>query len=205
MDPPDRGLARHSVRKLLLVLVVLAMVSVTAVLCVLLLAPGATPQEVRGIGPLIIDVRDPQIATRYGILGYIELTWDEPPPQFLFSRGEAWSATMLARFISYSPEITEVDLRLDPGNVGLIYGKYYRTEYGSHQLYLFSSLFSYDPSGTVRLKADEIMPTKVTVQIPATFTQEFTSFSFALPGMESANWHVPLFADAVQPGEVVVT
>ncbi len=205
MNPAERGSGKQSVRKLLAVLVVLVMVLVGVALYVLLSPSAQTPAEGVGINLLVSsDIRDPQIATQYGILGYIELTWAEPPPQFLFSRGETWTATMLARFVSYDPETTEADLRFDP-EVGIQYGKGYTTEWGTKHLFMFSSLFSYEPNGTVTLKPGETMQIKVTVQIPASFPDEFTSFNFSPLGIESANRHIPLLAEAVQPGEVPVT
>ena len=219
--------ARWSIqKKLLSVVAVLMMVVLAPVLCVYLLAPAVCQWDgggpTAGIGGSIIslvdlDVRDPQEAAKYGILGYVELTWKEAPPELVFSRGATSSATMLAHFVSYSPEITEVNVHLDPSGNGcgwmrMRYGEYYTAEDGSKKIFWFSSLMSYDTGGIIRLKADEIMPIKVTVQIPVDFPEQLEGFwfyptigfCFCPTGIAPEDGRIGLLADAVETGWVTV-
>jgi len=205
------ALGRYSVQKILMVLVVLMMVSGTAVLFAHFWTPGATDQDAgyieKGHQAIVVgeDPRDAQIAAEHGILGYLELSWGESLPPSVFNRGEAWSGIILVRFVSHSSKIAEVDLCLDPnGPAGLRAGKYYTSEDGSKQVFWFSSLLSYDPSGIVTLKADEIMPVKVTVRIPVDFPQEFESFRLSAMGIASVCPQIALIAGAVDAGKVAV-
>jgi hypothetical protein len=216
MSYPKRDSARWSTQKKLFVaLAVLMVLVLPTILCAHFLVPATSQED--GAGQLNgyvgedqrfvvnVDARDPQVAAEYGILGYVELSWKEPLLQLEFSRGVTWSAIMLVHFVSYSSEATEVNVCVDPnGGSGMRVGKYYIAQDGSKQLFWFSSLLSYDPSGTIRLKANEIVPVKVTVQIPSDLPKDFASFRFFPMGIAPEDGRIALVAKAVDAGEVMV-
>jgi hypothetical protein len=175
-------------RKLIVGLAILAAAVATPILCISLLGSGAAQQDneitegqesgVLGHGlfcPTHGNIRDPEFALRHGILGYVELTWEDDPP-LAMHRGETWNGTWFAHFVSHTCEVTEAELHIEPGGGTLRAGTYYHHEDGTQGFLDFSSLLRYDPDGVFRIKAGETMAIAVTIQVPADLARSVRVF-----------------------------
>jgi hypothetical protein len=131
-----------------------------------------TTIEMPGMGFLNdTEIRNPEIALQHGITGYLDIIHppDSPSPLSV-NRGGEINITVLLHFVSYSPEVTEAQLNIDPnpktGGEGI-------DEYGV----FFNSLVSYNPSGNISIKAGDTIPVTMSFRIP----EDFLSSVEALP------------------------
>jgi hypothetical protein len=117
------------------------------------------------------EIRDPEIALQYGITGYLEIIHpsDSPSPLSV-DRGGEINITILLHFVSYTPEVTEAQLNIDPnpkaGGTGIWEGGVF-----------FNDLVSYNPSGNISIKDGETIPVTMSFRIP----ENFLSSTEALP------------------------
>ncbi len=117
------------------------------------------------------EIRNPEIASKYGITGYLEIIHPSDSPSSLsVDRGGEINITILLHFISYSPEVTEAQLNIDPNPKA---GGEVIDEYGV----FFNDLVSYNPSGNISIKAGETIPVTMSFRIP----EDFLSSIEALP------------------------
>lgn len=117
------------------------------------------------------EIRNPEVALQYGITGYLEIIHPSGSPSPLsVDRGGEINITILLHFVSYSPEVTEAQLNIDPdpktGGVGIEVGGAF-----------FNNLVSYNPSGNISMKAGETIPITMSFRIP----EDFPSSIEALP------------------------
>jgi hypothetical protein len=127
----------------------------------------------------LVDWRDPEIAAKYGVPGYVEFLMDSPR-ELALSRGEEWSVTMLAHFVSYSSELTEVQLNIYPhgkdglgglssgrlAEGGVIVGMDYAGGF-----FDFTDLIDYSPSGAIVIGEGEALSIEMTIRIPEDFPE----------------------------------
>ena len=113
------------------------------------------------------EIRNPEIATKYGISGYVDVTFLDLPQEITISRGGEWQGTMELRFVSYTPELAEIEVHTDPNDpMGP------KVELGSAGINV-STLVSYEPSGVIRIKVGENLLVRIKISIPMDFPQGF--------------------------------
>jgi hypothetical protein len=117
------------------------------------------------------EIRNPEIASQYGITGYLEIIHppDSPSPLSV-DRGGEINITILLHFVSYSPEVTEAQLNIDPN-----------PKTGGERIgvggVFFNDIVSYNPSGNISMKAGDTIPITMSFRIP----EDFPSSIEALP------------------------
>jgi hypothetical protein len=157
-------------RKLILGIVILALVALAPLSCT---EPKSEPEggSISSLGPL--GIRDPDIALEYGILGYLDVTLPPDSPKALsISRGEEANITILLHFVSHIPELTEVEVNIDPKDDPLRMGQCYHIEDAEGKVIkrgviTINDLISYNPSGNITIKAGETLPVTMTIRVPA--------------------------------------
>ena len=124
------------------------------------------------------DIRKPWIALKYGVTGYLEITYPSDSPSHLFiDKGGEIDINILLHFVSHTPEVTEVQVNMDPKNpLGL------RIEQGD---VIFNELVSYNPSGNITIKAGETIPVIMTFRIPEDFPSYITSIPLGAMGIQA--------------------
>jgi hypothetical protein len=123
------------------------------------------------------EIRNPEIALKYGITGYLEIIHPSDSPSSLsVDRGGEINITILLHFVSYSPEVTEAQLNIDPnpktGGEGIEMGGVF-----------FNDLVSYNPSGNISIKAGETIPVTMSFRIPENFPSSIEALPLCAMGI----------------------
>jgi len=129
-----------------------------------------------------MEIRDPEIALKYGVTGYLEITYPSDSPSLLFiDRGGEININILLHFVSHTPEVTEAQVNIDPKSPwGL------RIEQGD---VIFNELVSYNLSGNISIKAGETITVMMSIRIP----ENFPSYIEAIPlGAMGITANVPI-------------
>ena len=143
------------------------------------------PEPKVAYGPLLspAEVRDPAIATQYGIRGYVVVsTAKDTPSSLSVKKGTSKSITILAKFVSHVPETNETTITLNASSgVGLSIEQCYALVNEKGEVYAegtinVDKLISYEPSGKIRVKSGEAVPIKVVIAVPS----DCPSISFPL-------------------------
>ena len=127
------------------------------------------------LGPT--EIRNPEIALQYGVTGYLEITLPSDSPSSLsVDRGGEININILLHFVSYTPEVTEAQVTIDPkGPWGL------KIEYRD---VIFNEFVSYNPSGNITIKAGETIPVIMTIRIPEDFPSYINSIPLGAMGIQ---------------------
>jgi hypothetical protein len=153
-------------------IMILAFVVLASLACAQLVASSPPdPNETISVPCLTdIEIRDPEIALQYGITGYLEITYPSNSPSLLsIDRGGEININILLHFVSYTPEVTEAQVNIDPMSPwGL------KIEYRD---VIFNEFVSYNPSGNIPIKAGETIPVIMTIRIP----EDFPSYINSIP------------------------
>jgi len=122
------------------------------------------------------DIRNPEIALKYGVTGYLEITYpsDSPSPLSI-DRGGEININILLHFVSYTPEVTEAQVNIDPKAPGG-----YKIEYLDVN---FREFVSYNPSGNITIKAGETIPVIMTIRIPENLTSDIEAIPLGAMGI----------------------
>lgn len=163
-------------------LTILTFVALTLLACAPVFA-GAPFNEVEDISSLThIEIREPDIALKYGITGYMEITYPPDSPGFLsVDRGGQIDTGILLHFVSYTPEVTEAQVNIDPMSPwGL------KIEYRD---VIFNEFVSYNPSGDITIKAGETIPVVMSIRIPEDFPSSIEAIPLGAMGI-TANFPV---------------
>jgi hypothetical protein len=176
-------------RKLVAALLALALVTLTPALCIKFLAPSheAQPTEAFFIPRLSDDeMRDPEIAMKYGIRGYVDLTPQDSPPEAM-RRGEAWTTTVVLHFVSHTPDLAEVQLHICSisAHTGQGAGTYYYREDGEREYFDYTSLVSYCPGGTFRLGNGETLTVQLAFRVPSDCPESIDEVHLSPCGIEA--------------------
>jgi hypothetical protein len=170
---------KFNLRIMILVFVVLALL----VCAQLFVSSSSEPNEMIAISSLTgIEIRNPEIALQYGITGYLEITYPSDSPISLsVDRGGEININILLHFVSYTPEVTEAQVNIDPESPwGL----------GIEQDDVnFNDLVSYNLSGNISIKAGEIMPIMMSIRIPENFPGSIEAIPLGAMGI-SANFGI---------------
>jgi hypothetical protein len=156
---------RFSLRLTILIFVVLTLLACAPVFA------GAPFNEVKDISSLTgIEIREPDIALKYGVTGYLEITYPPDSPTFLsVDRGGEIDIDILLHFVAYTPGVTEAQVYIDPkGPRGL------KIEYRD---VIFNEFVSYNPSGNITIEAGETVPVVMSIRIP----EDFPAYVEAIP------------------------
>jgi hypothetical protein len=132
---------------------------------------GSPLNEIESISLLThIEIRNPEIALKYGVAGYLEITYPSDSPSSLsVDRGGQTNIDILLHFVSYTPEVTEAQVNIDPMSP---WGP--RIEEGD---VIFNELVSYNLSGNVSIEAGETVPVTMSIRVP----EDFPSTIEAIP------------------------
>jgi hypothetical protein len=125
-------------------------------------------------------IRNPEIASKYGITGYLEITYpsDSPSlPSIDRDRGGEININILLHFVSHTPEVTNVQVNIDPKNP-----RGYRIEQGD---VIFNELVSYSPSGNIVIKAGETIPVIMSIRVPENLPWYIEAIPLGAMGIEA--------------------
>jgi hypothetical protein len=143
--------------------VALAVLSLTVYVTSSINAAAVREGSVPALTPL--EIRNPEIATKYGITGYLEISSAPDTPSSLTIIGNETSITFLLHFVSYLPNITETQVTLDPSSgLGLSIQQVYNG--GTINI---NDLVSYSVGKTITIKSGEVVPVTLTIHKPANF------------------------------------
>ena len=163
-------------RILILVLVALALLA-----CAGLFVSSSPEPKLEGTGiPFLtsMEIRNPEIALQYGVTGYLEITYPSDSPSLLaVHRGGEINIDILLHFVSYTPEVTEAQVTIDPKSP---WGP--TIEQGD---VIFNELVSYNPSGNITIKAGETIPVIMTIRIPEDLPSYINSIPLGGMGIQS--------------------
>jgi hypothetical protein len=164
-------------RRMALALAIIALLPVMAVMQIQVDTPEFDQQETSEADqtetPIPIDdpflseieVRNPDVALKYGIQGYIEITTAPGTPNRLNLTGvEELNITLQLHFVSHKPEFTETVVNLNPkSKYGLTIEQCLGDGRGSVKL---NDYVKYSPSGRIVLKASQILFVTMTLRAP---------------------------------------
>ncbi len=134
-----------------------------------------------------MEITDPQIAPKYGINGYLHISNSPETPSELTLGEYEQCLVFLLRFVSFSPEVTETQVTLDPSGSGLSIEQVCKT--GTFKV---NDLISYNVSKTITIKAGETIPVALILHKPPANFAGWVSFPAGPVGI-SAN--VPIIDD----------
>jgi hypothetical protein len=155
-------------------------VALAALICAGVLLSASPEPKLKEIAISLLtsmEIRNPEIALQYGITGYLEITLppDSPSPLSV-DRGGEINITILLHFVSYSPEVTEAQVTIDPNNpCGPTIGQ------GD---VIFNDFVSYNPSGNISIKAGETIPVIMNIHIPENFPSYINSIPLGAMGIQ---------------------
>lgn len=186
-------------RKLALVTVALILASLVAYVQSPAKSSEPELQEINVPALTRLEIRNPEIARKYDIVGYLEITMAPNAPKSLsVSKGGEASIMILLRFVSYVPEVTETQVKIDPkSGEGPMIEQYYVTEDAKGDIIgrgvvNINDLVTYNPSGIVTLKASQTLQVTLTTRIPTDFPIEVSSFPLSAVGITA---NVPIIND----------
>jgi len=120
--------------------------------------------------PVVTDIhiKDPKIALKYGIRGYIEITSEAGTPKSVtITRGKETNITIFLHFVSHTPDFTETEVVIDPNREeGYIIERSLGPGKGTIKL---NDYVSYDPIGRILLKANQTLSVIMTIRVPVNF------------------------------------
>lgn len=169
-----------------MITVITAFVVVAVLACyIYFTGPPLGPNEPKtaqvGSMPALTDIgiRDPETALKYGVTGYLEITYPSESPSLLsIDRGGEISINTLFHFVSHTPEVTETQVNIDPkGPWG------FRIEQGDVS---FIEFISYNPSGKITIKAGETIPVIMSIRIPENLPSYVEAIPLAGMGIEAS-------------------
>jgi hypothetical protein len=160
---------KFNLRILILVFVALALLACAPLLASL--SSAANINEIKSVILLTgVEIRNPEIALQYGVRGYLEITYPSDSPSLLaVHRGGEINIDILLHFVSYSPEVTEAQVTIDPNSP-------WGPTIGQGDV-IFNQLVTYNPSGNITIKAGETIPVIMTIRIP----EDFPSYINSIP------------------------
>jgi hypothetical protein len=112
-----------------------------------------------------LESLDPTTALKYGITGYLEITYPSRSPKSLsVDRGGEINISILLHFVSYAPEtVTEAEVNINPSCDS---GR--RVMQGD---VILGKLVSYSAGGNITIQAGETVPVTMTLRIPEDFPE----------------------------------
>jgi hypothetical protein len=123
------------------------------------------------------DIHTPEIALQNGITGYLDITLpsDSPSPLSV-DRGGEINITILLHFVSYTPEVTEAQVNIDPNG---------HLEGAVQEGVNLVEFFSYNVSGNISITAGETIPVMMSIRIPENCPSGIEAISLCAVGITS--------------------
>jgi hypothetical protein len=157
-----------------------AFVALAALICAAILLSSSSEPKFKVVGvPTLMysDILNPEYALQEGISGYLEIIHPSDSPSSLsVDRGGEINITILLHFVSYTPEVTEAQLNIDPnpktGGEGIEVGGVF-----------FNGIVSYNPSGNISIKAGETIPVTMSFRIPENFPSSIETLPLCAMGI----------------------
>jgi len=160
-------------KKFRLGIMISVFVALATVACAMLFAGPTNPSRMEGTGiPALteVEIRDSETALKYGATGYLEITYPSDSPSLLsIDRGGEININILLHFVSHTPELTELQVNIDPKSRGGLSISYRDVN--------FREFVSYNPSGNITIKAGETIPVIMSIRIP----ENLSSYIEAIP------------------------
>ncbi len=157
--------------------------------------------ELEGVSiPVIthIEIRNPDIAAKYGIPGYLEILPAASSESLYIGRGGEANTTILLHFVSYTGELTEIEVSIDTEDtpsVSVCYGILdAEGNVIAKGVIRVNQLVSYSPSGNVVVKAGETLPVTMTIRVPADLPERISYSWIPLEAVEIRT-DVPLISE----------
>ncbi|MBO8183540.1 MAG: hypothetical protein H0Z28_12265 [Archaeoglobus sp.] len=121
-------------------------------------------KEAEGVIPFLApeDVMNPEIAKKYNISGYIEIT----SPNGTIFRGNNSTVIYYLHFVSYNPNIKETKVRIDPKGDGLSITQVYLDDKGERKEFSLNDFVKYEPQGNITIRNGETIAVKMTIRLP---------------------------------------
>jgi hypothetical protein len=145
-----------------------------------------------------IEIRNPEIAAKYCIRGYLEILPAGSSESLYISRGGEADTTILLHFVSYTPELTEIEVSIDPEDAPSISVCYGVLDAQGNMIgdgvIRVNRLVSYSPSGKVLVKAGETLPVTMTIRVPADLPERI-SYSWIPLEAVGIRTDVPLISE----------
>jgi len=185
---------RRKFKSGIMISVVVALASVAFVLLIVGSSPEPKFEEIKYVPALTeLEIRDREIALKYGVTGYLEITYPSDSPSLLsIDRGGDININILLHFVSYTPEVTEAQVNIDPKGPGG-----YKIEYLDVN---FREFVSYNPSGNIVIKAGETIPIIMNIRIPENLTSDIEAIPLGAMGIRT---NVPMI-DELGEKEVAI-
>lgn len=111
------------------------------------------------------QVRNADTARQWGIQGYIEITVDPKTPEsYVLIRDKDEVITLYLHFVSHTNDLTTTEVTIDAkSEKGIEIEVFLGDDKGSVKL---SDYVSYNPRGTVKIKAGQTVKVEMTVNVP---------------------------------------
>jgi len=180
-------------RKLVLATFALLVVVLLAGAYVQFFAKSFEPEPIKRIGlPTLTgqEIRNPEIAPKYGIKGYIDISVTPDTPMTLaIAKGREASITILLHFVSHVPDVKEIQVTLGPDSgEGLTIEQCYVVTDGNGKvvgegIININRLVRYNPSGVVKIRSGETLPVTMTIRIPVDFPRGVDPFPLGAVGI----------------------
>jgi hypothetical protein len=154
-------------------LMISAFVALAALICAgILLSASSEPNgpkmgKVENIICLMdSDILNREYALQQGITGYLDITLPSDSPSLLSDIGGEVNVNILLHFVSYTPEVTEAQVNIDPNPqwVG----------FGENDLY-WDETVSYNLSGNIPIKAGETIPVTMSIRLVVNFQRSIAA------------------------------
>jgi hypothetical protein len=145
-----------------------------------------------------MEIRNPDTAAKYGIRGYLEILPAGSSEELYISRGGEANTTILLHFVSYTAELTEIEVSIDPEDtpsVKVCYGVLdVEGNIIGKGVIDVNRLVNYSPSGKVVVKAGETLPVTMTIRVPADLPERI-SYSWIPLEAVGIRTDVPLLSE----------
>jgi len=114
------------------------------------------------------EIEDPIEAQKRNIKGYIEITPQNPDLNSIYPERETeYRVNINIKFVSHTKELTETEILIDPHHkYATTVEKYLGDNKGS---VILNDYISYDPSGSITLKAGEPITVTISINLPKDF------------------------------------
>jgi hypothetical protein len=160
-------------------IIILVFVALVPLMCAEVLLSSSPESQMESVVSLTgMEIRSPEIALQYGVRGYLEITYpsDSPSPLSV-DRGGQINITILLHFVSYTPEVTEAQVNIDPKNRWGLW-----IEQGD---VIFNELVTYNVSGNISIKAGETIPVMMSIRIPENFPSSIEAIPLGAMGISA--------------------
>lgn len=156
-------------------------VALAALICVAVLLSASSelnePKIEGGVGAIFLadsDILNPEYALQQGIAGYLEITLPSDSPSTLSDIGGEVNVNILLHFVSYTPEVTEAQVNIDPNPQWFGYGENNLS---------WNETVTYNLSGNISIKAGETIPVTMNIRLVVNFKMSIVAIPLEPAGI----------------------